>query len=90
MDEDELQNLEKKDLESLRPEFYEEVVQLRNRIMYKMRPKKLNGKLLNGDMYISLISSYIDGMNKGAVPNIENAWNYLCRDECQKAVHEAI
>jgi hypothetical protein len=51
-----------------------------------MKPKALNGKELNGEMFISLIKSYLSAINGGAVPNIENAWNYLCKDECHKAV----
>ena len=36
------------------------------------------------------MQSYLDAINLGAVPNIENAWNYLCRDECTKAVGEGL
>ena len=54
-----------------------------------MKPKMLNNKLLNGEMFVSLIKSYLAAINNGAVPNIENAWNYLCKDECVKAVCQA-
>jgi len=40
-------------------------------------------------MYVSLIHSYLAAINNGSVPNIENAWNYLCKDECIKAVNQA-
>lgn len=59
---------------------------LRKKILTRMKPKTLNGKELNGEMFISLIKSYLSAINGGAVPNIENAWNYLCKDECHKAV----
>ena len=29
-------------------------------------------------------------INNGAVPNIENAWNYICKNECYKAIDESI
>ena len=28
-------------------------------------------------------------INDGAIPNIENAWSYICKNECLKAVFEA-
>ena len=54
-----------------------------------MKPKMINNKPLNGEMFSSLIRSYTLAINNGAVPNIENAWNYLCKDECMKAVCQA-
>lgn len=27
-------------------------------------------------------------INNGAVPNIESAWNYICKAECSKAIDE--
>ena len=36
-------------------------------------------------MFISLTKNYLNAINEGAVPNIENAWSYLCKNECQKA-----
>ncbi len=33
-------------------------------------------------MYTDLIKSYLNAINNGAVPNIENAWMYICRNEC--------
>ena len=47
-----------------------------------MKPKSINGNLLNGVMLAKLLNSYVKAINEGAVPNIENAWNYICIDEC--------
>lgn len=77
------------DLEQLRPEFFEQVMNLRKRIIQRMKPKTLCGKELNGEMFVSLARSYVGAINNGAVPNIENAWVYLCQDECIKAVNMA-
>jgi hypothetical protein len=55
-----------------------------------MKPKTINGSLLNGIMLASLLNSYVKAINEGAVPNIENAWSYICKNECQKFVFEAI
>lgn len=55
-----------------------------------MKCKTLKGKNLNGDMYCDLIKSYVNSINNGAVPNIENAWTYICKNECFKAQQNAI
>ena len=36
-------------------------------------------------MFILLARSYLSAINDGAVPNIEDAWGYLCKNECMKA-----
>lgn len=45
----------------------------------------MHGKKLNGLMLYNLALSYVDAINKGAVPNIESAWSYICKNECLKA-----
>lgn len=45
----------------------------------------INGKKLNGEMLYNLSLSYVDAINKGAIPNIETAWSYICKNECLKA-----
>jgi hypothetical protein len=43
-EEEDLQNLELKAFESPRPEFIEQVLDLRKRLLGKIRPKTMNGK----------------------------------------------
>lgn len=88
--EGDLQNLDKMEMTRLRPEFYEQVMRLRKNILEKMRPKMLNGKNLSGEMYVGLMASYVKAINEGSVPNIENAWTYLVREQAEKAVGEAL
>jgi hypothetical protein len=45
----------------------------------------MHGKKLNGEMLFNLVLSYVDAINKGAVPSIESAWSYICKNECLKA-----
>ena len=54
-----------------------------------MKPKILNGKKLSGEMLFGIAESYVNAINKGAVPNIESAWSYICKNECLKALGEA-
>lgn len=87
--EENLQCLEKMELEELRPEFVEQVMQLRRKVLNRMKPKMMHGKKLNGLMLYNLALSYVDSINKGVVPNIESAWSYICKNECQKAQQES-
>ena len=88
--EEDLQVLDKKDLTDLRPEFVEQVLELRKKIIYKATPKQINGKLVNGEILSGLLKSYVEAINVGAVPNIENAWVNICRNECFKWANESL
>ena len=88
--EEDLQNLETMELEGLRSDFIEQVLQLRRKVLNRVKPKTLNGKKLNGEMLAHLTQNYVEAVNKGVVPNIENAWSYVCKNECQKGLQEAL
>ena len=40
-------------------------------------------------MLFNLAKSYVESINKGAVPSIESSWSYICRNECQNAMQKA-
>lgn len=90
MDEENLQNLDKLDFDKLRPEFFEQVIMMRKRVLNRIKPKMINNRNLNGEMYVNLMKSYVGAINNGAVPNIENAWTYICKNECMKAMYDAM
>jgi hypothetical protein len=87
--EDQLQNLADLELDKLRPEFVEQIQTLRRKVINRIKPKQINGRKLNGEMLFNLAQSYVDAINKGAVPSIENSWSYICKNECLKANQEA-
>ena len=37
-------------------------------------------------MYVELIDSYVNSINSGACPNIEDAWTQMSRIESEKAM----
>lgn len=53
--EKDLQNLEKLGIDKLRPEFLDQMLQLRKKILSRVKAKTFKGKQLNGDMYINII-----------------------------------
>ncbi len=88
--EENLQNLTSMELSDLRADFVEQVLLLRRKVLNRVKPKMLNGKMLSGAMMSTLAQSYVVSINKGSVPNIENAWNYICKSECNKAIDESL
>jgi hypothetical protein len=42
------------EMDQLRPEFFEQVIKLRRKILNRMKPKKLHGKILSGKMLAGL------------------------------------
>lgn len=57
--------------------------------MTKVRPKLLNGTELSGENMAQLALTYIQAINDKAIPNIESAWTYLCKNQCRKAYDNA-
>lgn len=88
--EEDLQNLANMDLDELRADFVEQVMQLRRKVINRIKPKMMNGKKLTGSMMATMASAYVVAINNGAIPNIENAWNYICKNECSKAIEDAL
>jgi hypothetical protein len=40
-------------------------------------------------MFWNLVKSYVESINKGAIPSIESSWSYICKNECIKAMDDA-
>jgi chromosome segregation ATPase len=88
--EEDLQSLESRPFENLREEFKLQITQLRKKVMKRVKPKTImNGQTLSGTMFADLVLNYVEAINKGAVPNIENAWSYISKGECQKSMEKA-
>lgn len=89
-DEGELQTLAEKEIDELRPEFVEQMMELRQKALGHIKVKTLNGKAIDGNMLAHLADMYVNSINSGTVPNIENAWTYICQNESNKAYSDAV
>ena len=58
-----LQDLINIPMKDLRPEFVEQVHVLRRKVLQRIKPKMINGKQLNGDMFWNLCKSYVESIN---------------------------
>lgn len=85
-DEQQLQNLANLDDTQLRPEYKNQVNELKDLIYEKCVPKKMHGQTLTGPMLVELTRSYVDAINNGAVLTISTAWENVVQQECQKAI----
>ena len=88
-DEGQLQLLDTLPDHQLRPEFLEQARELRARIVEqaRRRPMKVNECELSGGMLGLLCRQYVDAINAGQVPVIQDAWSYVC--DAQRAKTEA-
>jgi len=88
-DESMLQNLDDVDWGKLRPEFVQQVKELREKIYTQSPPKMMNGKCLDGDMISWLAEAYSKCINEGAALNIGDAWAQVSKSKNQQAVNRA-
>lgn len=83
-DEDVLQHIEDKQ-DALRPEFLQQVQNLRTHVLATLKPKSVSGCPVNGAGFISLVRTYIAAINGGAVPNLADAWTSAVQTQCTQA-----
>ncbi len=53
------------------------------KVFTSIQPKTIAGKVLNGDMFISLTYDYLEAMNSGGVPEILNSLERVISHECR-------
>lgn len=63
---------------------------LRQKVFNKVKPKMMHNKVITGETMLELCEAYTNAINAGSVPCIESAWTYLCKNECQRAYHDAL
>ena len=85
-DEKQLQNLNTLPESDLRSEFITQMKSIQTKIRKRVKPKILKDKVINGQMLLELLKSYVNAMNKGSVPCIENAWNNVIKHESEKTI----
>ena len=89
-EEKDLQKLQNIDDSQLRPEFVKQMQLLRTKVFRRVKPKQLNGRFISGETLFELAQAYVQAINKGSVPCIEEAWTSVCKNECQRGVTDAL
>lgn len=73
----------------LRPEFVEQMKQLRRRIVQSVRPKHVAGQAVTGSVLVSLLKEYTTAVSSGAVPHVMDAWTQIVRSKCDSVIKSA-
>lgn len=85
-----LQELEKLKFEELDEKFVNISQEFTEIVLDISEPKTVLGKDVTGRMFLNLAKSYVDTINKGGVPVIENAVDYITKVENEKAKEKAL
>eukprot|EP00026_Physarum_polycephalum_P000491 Phypoly_transcript_00492.p1 GENE.Phypoly_transcript_00492~~Phypoly_transcript_00492.p1 ORF type:complete len:1513 (+),score=402.57 Phypoly_transcript_00492:101-4639(+) len=89
VNEKDLRHIDKLPYKELRPEFQKEVEELRKKVLESVEFKTIMGRKLNGEEFGIMCKSYVDAINKGAVPDLKSAWENIGMIENPRAVEEA-
>lgn len=89
-EESDLKKLNSLPKNKLRKEFLAELKTLKEKIFLKCTPKQLNGVNLNSRMFCNMMRSFVEAINKGAIPNISSAWDFILENECISAHNDAL
>lgn len=71
--EEDLQRLDEMEISQLRPDFVSQALELRSKVLENINVKRLNGINLTGEMIANYLQNYVEAINTGVVPNIEDA-----------------
>ena len=89
-EEAELKKLNSLPKTKIRKEFLSELKVFKEKIFSKCSPKQLNGVNLNSRMFCNMIRSFVESINRGAIPNIASAWDFILENECMSAHGDAL
>jgi hypothetical protein len=74
----------------LRSDFLKQIQTTRSMILRRITAKKMNGQYIDGPRLIALAEAYIDSVNNGGAPCIENAWEFVRKFENKKTTEKTI
>ena len=89
-EESDLQALATLPSDQLRGQFNLQIEALRKKVFKKVKPKELKGKCVNGSQLCDLAEAYVEALNKGGIPVIESAWEYMQSGELENAYKNTI
>lgn len=88
--EDDLKRLNKIPFDKLKPTFKWEYTQLKEKIFKETVPKKFNGKKMDGPTLANLIVEFVDCINSGNIPNINNSWDSVIHKDIKDYYEKSI
>ena len=67
-----------------------EFKKLKDKIYKEALPKKYNGKKLNGPSLARLIEEFVNVINSGKIPNINNAWDSIIENDINEHFNKSV
>ncbi|KAG0465590.1 hypothetical protein HPP92_019754 [Vanilla planifolia] len=87
--ESDLQRLDQIPLNRLRPEFRAGLDALTKFVFERTRPKQVGATIMTGPLLAGITQSFLEAINKGAVPTISSTWQSVEEAECRRAYDSA-
>lgn len=88
--ESDLQRLMDIPVEKLKTNFKLEFKQLKDKVYKETAPKKINGKKLTGPTLAQLIIEFVNTINSGSIPNINNSWDSVINKDIKDYYDKAL
>lgn len=88
--ENDLHKLNDIPFEKLKPTFKWEFKQLRDKIYKETTPKRIYGKKLTGTALSNLIIEFVNTINSGNIPNINNSWDSVINKDIKDYYDKAL
>jgi hypothetical protein len=89
-DERKLRNIQEVAYQQLRPEFREQIEDFVQKIVGNIRPKMIEGLVVNGVMLASLAESYVTAINANSIPTISTAWERAMQVQMKECYARAV
>lgn len=74
----------------MKPEFRNQIKDLRNFIFNQIAPKMIGEISLSGTDYVAVVSRYVEAINSGAIPKIEDSWTVVVESQLSNGYSRAI
>lgn len=87
--ESDLQRLDQISLDKLRPEFRSGLDALTKFVFERTKTKQVGSTTMTGPILAGITQSFLDAINKGAVPTISSSWQSVEEAECRHAYESA-
>jgi hypothetical protein len=89
-EEADLRNIQRLPYESLRPQFRQQVEAFVKKVYMTLKPKKIDGAVVSGPMFVNLASEYCKAINNSVVPTIQSAWTSVVQHQLRLCLKDAV
>lgn len=89
-EEADLRHIQKLPYDSLRPQFRTQVEAFVKKVYESLKPKRMDGQVLSGRLFVDLATEYCKAINNSAVPTIQSAWTSVVQHQLRLCLKDAV